>query len=151
MTASSACTKLMSTSRHVGSAVAQLVTAASANDDQQHIGASAVELAQVRPGLTGFFLPKIKQIFRSLTTNKGQTSYYIINEEVFKPNGFEIISASEPVPLLKSTKPKTCDQVGPNMPCGRNLSSDLLFMARYRIEIRSAILSSKINSSRTDS
>ncbi|PAV71894.1 hypothetical protein WR25_14266 [Diploscapter pachys] len=46
VTASSACTKLMSTSRHVGSAVAQLVTAASANDDQQHIGASAVELAQ---------------------------------------------------------------------------------------------------------
>ncbi|PAV90959.1 hypothetical protein WR25_19908 [Diploscapter pachys] len=48
---------------------------------------------------------------RSLTTNKGQTSYYTINEEVFKPNGFEIISASEPVPLLKNTKPKTCDQI----------------------------------------
>ena len=61
MTVSSACTKLMSTSRHVGSAVAQLVTAASANDDQQHIGASAVELAQVRPGLTEF-LPKTEQI-----------------------------------------------------------------------------------------
>ncbi|PAV83356.1 hypothetical protein WR25_20011 [Diploscapter pachys] len=48
---------------------------------------------------------------KHLTTYKGQTSYYTINEEVFKPNGFEIISASEPVPLLKSTKPKTCDQI----------------------------------------
>ena len=55
----------MSTSRHVGSAVAQLVTAASANDDQQHVGASAVELAQVRPGLTGFFLAKNRTNFIS--------------------------------------------------------------------------------------
>ncbi|CAD6186281.1 unnamed protein product [Caenorhabditis auriculariae] len=50
-TATTSTSKLMSSSRHVGSGVAQLISAASSSDER-HIGSSAVELAQNLRGFT---------------------------------------------------------------------------------------------------